>query len=261
MSLVSVIVPAHRLDGWLDEAVESILASTLYELEVVVVLNGVAELEPRGWRASERVRLIHSVEPLGPTRAMIRGIQSASGDYVARLDADDRMLPERLASQKDYLERHPDVPLVGTAVRRITQDGSPAGAIRMPTGDDVRRHLLLSNTVPHSSVLMRRSSLDEAGGYDPALAQMEDYDVILRLAQRGPIAVLPDELTEYRLHGGQISKGARPTGPHIEKVIRERRRLGRAIGASLPAVVARNALWRAVQFTRYWQITRPGHEY
>lgn len=261
MSLVSVIVPAHRLDGWLDEAVESILDSTLEDLEVVVVLNGVPDLAPRTWLESDRIHLIHSVEPLGPTRAMIRGVEASRGEFVARLDADDRMRPERLAAQKDYLEHHPRVPLVGTAVRRITEGGEPAGSIRMPVGDDVRRHLLLSNTVPHSSVLMRRSSLVEAGGYDPALAQMEDYDVILRLAQRGPVAVLADELTEYRLHGGQISKGARPTGPHIEKIIRERRRLGRAIGVSPLATLARDVVWRAVQFTRYWQITRPGHEY
>lgn len=261
MSLVSVIVPAHRLDDWLDEAVESVLASTLDGIEVIVVLNGVPDVAPRAWQESDRVLLVHSSEPLGPTRAMIRGIDAARGQYIARLDADDRMLPQRLAAQKEYLERHPRVPLVGTAVRRITEDGAPAGSIRMPVGDDVRRHLLLSNTVPHSSVLIRRSSLDDVGGYDAALAQMEDYDVILRLAQRGPVAVLPDELTEYRLHGGQISRGARPTGPHIEKVLRERRRLARAIGAPLPGVLARDALWRAVQFTRYWQITRPGHEY
>lgn len=261
MTLVSVIVPAHRLDRWLDEAVESILASTIEDFEVVVVLNGVATVEPRSWMASAHVQLLHSPEPIGPTRAMIRGVEASGGEFIARLDADDRMRQDRLAAQVRYLERHPRTSLVGTAVRRITEDGSPAGSIRMPVGDDIRSHLLLSNTVPHSSVMMRRSALVEVGGYNPALSQMEDYDVILRLAQCGPVGVLSDELTDYRLHGGQISRGAKPTGAHITKVITERRRLGVVIGSPRIAVLARNLVWRAVQFTRYWQLTKPGHEY
>lgn len=261
MNTVSVIVPAHRLDRWLDEAVESALASIGPTPEVVVVLNGVAELGSRAWMESAHVRLIHSPEPLGPTLAMIRGVQAAEGDLIGRLDADDRMRPERLAAQVEYLNSHPDTPIVGTAVLRITEHGEPAGPIRVPTGDDVRHHLVLSNTVTHSSVLMRRSSLDAVGGYDPELLQMEDYDLILRLGQLGPVAVLPDELTEYRLHPGQISRGARPTGVHIYKVIAQRRRLGAAIGMPAIAVGARNLLWRTVQFTRYWRVTKPGHEY
>ncbi|OJU40033.1 MAG: hypothetical protein BGN97_14660 [Microbacterium sp. 69-10] len=261
MTAVSVVIPAHRLDHWLDEAVASVLDSTGSAPEVVVVLNGIADVESRDWMGSPRLILLHSAESLGPTRAMIRGVQAATGDFISRLDADDRMRPERIAVQLEYLASRPETPLVGTAVGRITERGEPAGAIRMPTGDDVRSHLVLSNTVTHSSVLMRRSALEAVGGYDPALAQMEDYDLILRLAQLGPIAVLADELTEYRLHPGQISKGARPTGAHIDKVLAERRQLGAAIGLSRAGVAARNALWRAAQFSRYWGITRPGHEY
>lgn len=261
MTTVGVVIPTHRADGWLDEAVESVLSSRAVEVRLVVVANGMAEFPHRPWQDDGRVRLIHEAVALGPTRAMIIGVQSSPTEFIARLDADDRMLPERLAAQVARLRAQPDAPMVGTATRRITAQGAPAGSIRMPVGDDVRRHLVLSNTVPHSSVMLRRTSLESVGGYNADLDQMEDYDVILRLAQQGPIPVLANELTEYRLHGGQISRGAKPAGAHIELIVRERARLGRTLGMSAPQIAGRNALWRAAQYARYYRVTRPAHEY
>lgn len=261
MTVVGVVIPTHRADGWLDEAVESVLASRGVEVRVVVVANGMAEFPHRPWLDDRRIRLIHKIEPLGPTRAMILGVQNCATEFVARLDADDRMLPERLAAQVARLDAQPAAPMVGTATRRISADGAPAGSIRMPVGDDVRHHLILSNTVPHSSVMMRRASLESIGGYNAALEQMEDYDVILRLAQRGPIPVLADELTEYRLHDAQVSRGAKPRGAHIDLITRERARLGRALGMNAFAIGGRNVVWRAAQYARYYRVTRPGHEY
>lgn len=261
MNKVSVIIPAHRLDRWLDEAVLSALASTNVEIEVVVVVNGVETIPSSSWVEDCRVTLIHKPAPLGPTGAMILGLQHTTGDYVARLDADDRMAPTRLFSQADYLDNHPLTHLVGTLVRRITPQGVDAGLIRMPSGQDVRRSLLLTNVVTHSSILIRREALDLVGGYNENLTQMEDYDVILRLGCQGEIAILPEALTEYRLHESQISRGARPTGKHVDTVIAGRRQLGRVLGISPIEVFFKNLLWRLVQFTRYSRLTKPGHEY
>lgn len=258
---ISVVIPAHRIDRWLDEAVESALDSRDVDLEVVVVLNGMTELVARPWMTDDRVRVIHDPEPLGPTRAMIRGLDASSAEFVARLDGDDRMLPNRLSAQIAWLRDHPETPLVGTAVRRIDGEGHALGEVRMPTGDDVRRHLVLSNTVSHSSILVRRDALTAAGGYDDRLEQMEDYDVILRLARRGPVAVLPELLTDYRIHAGQISRGAAPRGPHIDAVIRGRRQLGAHLGMPALSIAARNIAWLAAQHLRHRGLIRPGHEY
>lgn len=261
MSIVDVIIPTHRADSWLDEAVLSALASADIDIGVIVVANGMPEAPVSSWREDSRVTIIHEQAALGPTHAMIRGIESGTSEFIARLDADDRMLPDRLATQVACLRRQADAPMVGTATRRIAEDGSAAGSIRIPTGNDVRRHLLLFNSVPHSSVMMRREALSDIGGYNAALAQMEDYEVILRLAQRGPIPVLADELTEYRLHSGQISRGAAPRGAHIEAVSRERRQLGKTLGMNGLGVSARDLVWKAAQYARHYRITKPGHEY
>ncbi len=258
---VAVIIPAHRVDRWLDEAIDSALASTDIAVQIVVVVNGTPTLPDRPWMHESAVTVLHSSEALGPTVAMIRGIEATSTVYIARLDADDRMQPDRLHRQREWLARHPESTLVGTATRRIGPDGEDLGAIRMPTGPDIRRHLVLSNTVVHSSVMMRRSDLESVGGYDARLSQMEDYHLILRLAQCGAVAVLPDDLTEYRLHPGQISRGAAPSGDHIDAVVSERSRLGRTLGMNTVGVWSRNTLWRIVQFARYHRLIRAGHEY
>lgn len=261
MTSVSVVIPTNRFDAWLNEAVESALASRDVDLEVVVVANGLARISDRPWRADARVNVVHVPAALGPTGAMILGVDRSAGKFIARLDADDRMHPSRLSQQLAYLRAHPEVPLIGTTARRISSDGAPAGAVRMPTGADVRPHLVLSNTVPHSSVMMRRDALDRVGGYNPRLAQMEDYDLILRLGLLGPIPVLAEPLIEYRLHRGQTSRGAKPRGEHIDRVLQGRRELGRVLGMGGLAIEGRNLIWRAVQYTRYFRITRPGHEY
>ncbi|APZ35043.1 hypothetical protein BOH66_12910 [Microbacterium aurum] len=258
---VSVIIPTNRVDSWLDEAVQSALDSSDVSIEVIVVINGPASFEPRSWTADPRVVLVHERSRLGPTRAMIEGVARARGEFVARLDADDRMLPLRLSEQVARLRAQPTAPLVGTATSRITPEGEPAGNIRMPSGDDVRRHLVLFNCIPHSSVMLRRSALEEVGGYDESLEQMEDYDLILRLSVLGPVPVLTSLLTEYRIHPGQLSRGATPYGLHIQRISVARRTLGRALGMNRLSVAARDALWRAAQYARYHRVTRPGHEY
>lgn len=261
MPIVGVVIPTHRFDGWLDESVTSALASTGVNVRVVVVANGLAELAPRDWAQDPRVTLLHFTEALGSGGAMIPGLDALDTEFVARLDADDRMRPDRLVQQAQYLSEHPDTPLVATAVQRITEAGKPAGSIRMPTGDDVRRHLVLANRLVHSSYLIRRSALDHVGGYKPEHLQMDDYDLALRLAQLGPIAVLPQELTEYRVHTDQVSRGAKPRGEYIDRVIKLRKALGKTLGMSWLGVAARNLVWQAIQYTRYYRITKPGHEY
>lgn len=254
---VSVIIPAHRDDAWLEAAVMSVLEQQGAEFEVIVVSNGVAEAPTAPWVKNARVRVIHTAEKLGPTRAMIRGIEASEAPFIARLDADDLMLPGRLASQLGYLATHPDTPLVGTAVERISSEGEPLGTFPFPTGPDVRKALTFENVVPHSSVLMRRSALDVVGGYDARLDQMEDYDLILRLGASGPIAVLPEVGTQYRLHETQTSQSAGHSGLPIDKVIAGRTALAHAIGMSRFAIGARNTIWRAVQVARVAGLT-PG---
>lgn len=262
MQTITVVIPTNRLGPWMDAAAQSVLESVGVDIDLVVVLDGISvpEGNPPAWARDHRVRLIRNPISLGPSVAMTKAMEIARGEFIARLDSDDLVAPTRLTLQVEYLKSHPQAVAVGSRTERIDEAGASTGLVRLPFGDDIRNHLLLSNVVPHSSLMFRRSVGIRVGGYDPTLRQMEDYDFILRLATAGPIAMLEQPLVRYRVHSTQTSQGAQPVGSHIRTVIAGRYALARALGRSAAVSSAKNLLWRAVQHLRYRGIVRPGHE-
>ena len=250
--LLSVVIPIGGVDRWLDEAVASALASQGVELELIAVFNNGADV-PHEWRflADPRVRVIHDPAPLGPGGAGQRGIDAARGEFLVCLDADDRMLPNRLALQLAWFEAHPETVLVSSQVAWIDGEGQPAGRFDLPSGDDVRERLISLNVAPHSAWMARLSAVREVGGYDPSMHQMEDYDLLLRLGVIGPIAVLPETLTEYRLHPEQMSRAVRPNGHYVGTIAERRRALGAALGMPRWRVLRSRAWWEAQQWLMY----------
>ena len=257
--VISVLMPTNKADKHFELAVSSVLQSVDVEFELVIVVDAV-DLDPTafGWANDSRVTWIRTPSRSGPGGTMRYGLEASRGEFIARMDADDLCHPERLTRQHDVLARNTDVVAVSSRSRRINEHGEPTGDINLPFGEDIRRELLLQNAVPHSSLMTRRSSLADVGGY-PATTQMEDYLLLLRLAQRGKITQLPERLIDYRVHDGQMSLGAPPRGAHIDAVVRERRQLGKHLGVSWLEVEAKNAVWRLVQFLRYYGLRKPGH--
>lgn len=248
---MSVIIPSANADRWLDEAIESVLANDWERLEVIVVLNGADPAVTPAHADDPRVQILRFPERLGVAGAPLKGLEVATGEYILRLDADDRMLPSRIRSQAEYLQRHPEVALVGSRVAWIDPEGARAGAFDYPVGPDVRIALTRVNVVPHSSIALRRAALDAAGGYDPSLSFFEDYDLILRLAMRGRVAVIDEVLTEYRLHPSQVSRTFPPRGSHIDLVIAHRSALARQLGVPRLSTAWHNARWRGEQWAMF----------
>ena len=251
--MLSVVIPIGGVDQWLDESVASVLSDEQLDLELIAVFNNGADV-PENWRFLEdpRVRVIHTSESLGPAGAGQRGIDAARGEFLVCLDADDVMLPERMQSQLEWMRRHPETVLVSSQVDWINEVGERVGAFELPTGPDVRAALLKLNVAPHSSWMVRLSAVRQVGGYDTSMRQMEDYDLLLRLSLLGPVAVLPETLTHYRLHDDQMSRAVRPNGDYVRTIRSGRRRLGEELGMSR-ARVARSGLWWEVQqWLMFW---------
>ena len=260
MSLVSVIIPTNRLDPWLDEAVYSVIGGTHPDVELIVVLDGVQLVKEPIWADDPRVRVLALASNVGQASAMNAGVRASRGAYVARLDSDDLCEPDRLAAQASYLDSHETTVAVGSGVTRIDETGRVTGFVSLPSGEDVRRDLLLANVISHSSLMFRRRAFDEVGGYDAGLRQMEDYVFILHVARLGPLASLPARLVRYRVHSTQTSRGAAARGAHIDAVGRARMALAPTVGASKIITWAQLVAWRAVQTLRHSGILRPGHE-
>ncbi|MDQ0755764.1 glycosyltransferase family 2 protein [Arthrobacter sp. B3I4] len=251
---VSVVVPAIRLDSWLDQALDSLLRQDGVELQLIVILDGVEEDGHRPWMEERRVTVLRNPTRLGVGSTLRRAMAEARGEFVARLDADDIAKPGRLREQAAYLRDHQDTVAVTSQTELIDDLGKVTGTMAFGAGPDVRSRLLLQNVVVQSAVMFRLGAYQLAGGYEP-LRQMEDYLLWLRLAQHGKIAILPQTLAQYRVHGAQLSRGAKPFGSHISQVLTERRNLRKNLGAPALEGWAKDATWLGVQYLRYYVFT------
>ena len=204
---VSVLVPVHNGVPWVRDAVASVLAQTEGDLELIVIDDGSTDATPDLLAGVHDPRLrVTRYARVGLTRSLNRALALATAPLVARLDADDRALPERLARQRAFLDAHPDVGLLGTGAREVDEAGREVAVIRPPADDaEIRRALIRRNPFVHSSVVMRRSVLAQTGGYDETLPVAQDYDLWMRMSRLTRLANLPEPLVVRRLVPGRVS--------------------------------------------------------
>ena len=212
--LVSAITPAYNAERFLAAALDSALAQTLPEVEIVVVDDGSSDgtgAIADGYAAAhpQRVRVVHQVNRgLCPARNAAMAV--ARGKYFALLDADDVWLPQHLAASVALLERAPQLGLVHANIERIDGDGKP---LHVPPrywreGDDAFARLLLREEhVSCPTAVFRRELVDELGGFDERFNRLgcEDRDLWLRIAARSKLAYVDEVQARYRLHGKNMS--------------------------------------------------------
>jgi glycosyltransferase involved in cell wall biosynthesis len=197
----------HDGAPWVGESVASVLAQTAGDLELIVVDDGSGDDTPTILAAvtDPRLRVVRQAR-LGLTRALNRALALATAPLVARLDADDLAVPERLARQRAFLDAHPEVGLLGTGCREVDAAGHEVRVVVPPESDPaIRRALIRRNPFVHSSVVVRRALLEAAGGYDESLAVAQDYDLWMRLSRTTRLANLAAPLVVRRLVPGRVS--------------------------------------------------------
>jgi hypothetical protein len=216
--VVSVILPVRNARNWLRQAVDSILAQSFERLELLVVDDhsddGGLEQLPGD---DPRLRILRS-PGRGVSSAFNSGFAQSRGDFVARMDADDIALPERLDAQLQHLRRHSDIDICGACVEIFVDDGAegalPAGgnlryqawlnACRSP--EAIHRELYIESPIPNPTALFRRGALQQLDGYgDPDWP--EDYDLFLRADRCGMRMGKPDGvLLRWREHDQRLTR-------------------------------------------------------
>jgi glycosyltransferase involved in cell wall biosynthesis len=204
--LVTVLMSAYNDVRFLPESVESILAQTFGDFELLIIDDGSAD-GTRGYLDSlrdPRVRVLGNATNLGLTRSLNRGLDAAAGRFVARMDADDVALPERLARQVAFLRSNADVGVVGSS--RVLIDERGRFVAHAPAAEDdlrIRWKCLLGNPFAHPTVMLRREVMERHGlRYDEAFRTAQDYELWTRLLAVTSGVNLREPLLQYRLRDG-----------------------------------------------------------
>jgi glycosyltransferase involved in cell wall biosynthesis len=212
--LVSIVTPAFNAGKFICETIQSVRAQTFANWELIVVDDGSTDdtqkaVEP--FLTDPRIRLLCQIN-LGVSLARNAALRVSKGEWIAFLDADDVWFPEKLAQQLSAVELKPAANLVFT--NYFIWDGDRDLELRFKNAskfpaDQLERRLIFHNLFGMSSVLVRRSVLEEAGEFDQTVAPAEDWDIWLRIADKGLRAVGIDKaLLRYRVWNGNASKNS-----------------------------------------------------
>jgi glycosyltransferase involved in cell wall biosynthesis len=207
---VSVLIPARNAEATLGETLRSALGGTYENIELLVVDNGsedaTAEVADAFARSDSRVRL-HRKSGGGVSAAFNAALHLAEGDFIARLDADDIWHPTKLQKQVALALDAPETPFIYSFVRyiddeaRVVRDVAPQ---RFPPRA-LCRGIYESLVGGNSSALIRRSAVEQAGGYDQGLSSWEDLLLQLRISAHHQIAFVPEYLVGYRIRPKSLS--------------------------------------------------------
>ncbi|MCP4351741.1 MAG: glycosyltransferase [Desulfobacterales bacterium] len=207
---VSIIMPVYNGELYLKEAIESILNQTLTDFEFIIIDDGSSDATRDIIKSfhDKRILLLCNDKNIGLTRSLNIGLNSASGKYIARQDADDVSLPIRLQKQVSYLRAYPDVALLGTWAKCIDEKGNVLREIR-PTANKtlLRWRMMFNNRIIHSTAMFDSQKIKQLGGYDEKADFARDYELWRRIMNHYDVAQLPEILILWRNHCKSITAG------------------------------------------------------
>ncbi|MFH7004525.1 glycosyltransferase family 2 protein [Flavobacterium bizetiae] len=211
MPLVTVILPCYNAALYVEEAVRSIMYQTYSNLEILLIddcsTDGTSAILLSLEKEDKRIRIIRNEQNLRLVKTLNKGIDEAKGEFIARMDADDISLPERIEKQVEFMLLHPEVDLCGTNYSIIDGRGNKIqDSVTIPlTSKEIAVALLFTCPIGHPTVLFKKEKIQSIGKYDEQMINIEDYELWLRVSSSGLIVNLPESLLKYRWHGENIS--------------------------------------------------------
>ena len=212
MILVSIICPTYNWKKeWLSEAIDSVISQSYEDWELIIIndasTNDIESTILEYAKKDKRIIYIKNEENLKLTNTLNKGLELAKWKYIARIDDDDIWVdPDKLQKQVDFMEQNPDYGLCGTSVITIDQEGNEIAKQKSRTTDlEIRKAILQSNQLAHSSIIIRKEVLDQVGVYDPGFNMAEDYELWCRIGRVSKFYNLPDYCLKYRINLNSVS--------------------------------------------------------
>ena len=199
--LVSIVIPVHNGERYIRESIDSCLEQTYENIEIIVVDdksedNTLNILKEYG----SKITVIPVEKQNGLGNVINIGIRKSKGKYIARMDADDVMYPNRIEEQVKYLEYNPNCVAVGGQIDIIDENGNITGHREYAVENkDIKKNLFLFQPFAHPAVTLRRSTLEDIGLYPENMWKVEDVKLFLILSTRGEFHNLVDSVLKYRM--------------------------------------------------------------
>lgn len=219
---LSIIMPVYNAEAYMREAVESILAQTYTDFELIIVEDGSTDNSPEIIESftDSRIQRLYNDGNKGIVYTRNRGMANARGRYIAPFDADDIAHPEKFAKQIQFLEDNPGYGLLGTWAKLIDKNGKPLREkwkVNAPP-ERIPSILLFRNYFVQSSVVLRREAIPP-GGYEKGFDAVEDYRMWTKIATRWKVWNYTEYLVKYRIHEQGISMREEEQLPDKENLI------------------------------------------
>ena len=204
--MISIALPAYNAEPYIKECLDSMLAQTYTDFEIILIddcsTDGTARVVAE--YDDPRIRYFKNEKNLGIVHTLNRAYSLCRGEYIARMDADDICMPQRLQLQVELLESRPELGIVAAWFRTC---GEVNYAVHHGVEPDmIQCRLLFSLELMHSGWLFRRSVLEQGMAYREEYRYAEDWDFLVRASRFTKLGNVPEELIYYRINPGQSSK-------------------------------------------------------
>ena len=207
MPKISVIMPVYNSEKYLREAIDSILDQTYGDFEFIIIDDGSTDSSPDIVRSYDdpRIRFYVNEKNMGVAGTLNRGLDLATGEYIARMDSDDISLPERFEKQVAFMNAHTEVAVCATAIHLF---GATESDRRFSiTHNQLKVDLLFGNCFAHPTVMLRGTVIrNEKFYYDKKFNKIEDYEMWVKISRKYALASLEDVLLKYRVHSMQVTQ-------------------------------------------------------
>ncbi|MBN2287710.1 MAG: glycosyltransferase [Candidatus Glassbacteria bacterium] len=200
---LSVVMSVYNGERHLAEAIESIITQSFEDFEFVIIDDGSTDgtwgILNKYAGKDPRIVLSRNEQNIGLTRSLNRGIALAKGEYIARMDADDLSMTDRLELQVRFLDQNPEIGLVSGACNIVDDTGRPIKKISPPLEDEeIKAELLIKNFFGHPEIMARAEIIHRVGGYDEKIPYAQDYDLWCRLIPVARFASLKEQVLIWR---------------------------------------------------------------
>jgi len=202
--ILTVIMPAYNAKKYISFAIESVLNQTYEDFEFLIIddrsTDGTSKIIRNYAKQDKRIRIINNKKNMQIAYCLNKGLKSATGTFIARMDPDDISMKKRLEKQLKFLIRNPNVAIVGANIEIIDKNGKKIASRKYPSSStEMKKIMFRYSPFAHPVIMFRKKVFEKYGGYNEAMVPCEDIDLWFKIGSRHKFATLQENLLQYRL--------------------------------------------------------------